>query len=89
MVLIAGGGKLFFDIFCIDTIFTTEDAWDGSEYSAKERLEFIEQLNSKQYKEVEKFFATMPKLSHTFKVTNPETKVESDVTLEGLSDFFG
>ena len=74
---------------CIDTIFTEEDAWEGSEYSAKERLEFIEQLNSKQYKEVEKFFATMPKLSHTFKVTNPETKVESDVTLEGLSDFFG
>ena len=74
---------------CIDTIFTEEDAWDSSEYSHKERLEFIEQLNSKQYKEVEKFFATMPKLSHTFKVTNPETKVESDITLEGLSDFFG
>ena len=74
---------------CIDTIFTEEDAWDSSEYCHKERLEFIEQLNSKQYKEVEKFFATMPKLSHTFKVTNPETKVESDITLEGLSDFFG
>ena len=74
---------------CIDTIFTEEDAWDSSEYSHKERLEFIEQLNSKQYKEVEKFFATMPKLSHTIKVTNPNTKVESEVKLEGLSDFFG
>ncbi len=74
---------------CIDTIFTEEYAWEANEYSAKERLEFIEQLNSKQYKEVEKFFATMPKLSHTIKVTNPETNVESEVKLEGLSDFFG
>ncbi len=74
---------------CMDTIFTEEDAWEASEYTFKERIEFIEQLNSKQYKEVEKFFATMPKLSHTIKVTNPETKVESEVKLEGLSDFFG
>ena len=60
---------------CMDTIFTAEDAWDAKDYSAKERLEFIEQLNSKQYKEVEKFFATMPKLSHSFEVENPNTKV--------------
>jgi hypothetical protein len=74
---------------CMDTVFTEEDAWDAKDYTFKERVEFIEQLNSKQYKEVEKFFATMPKLSHTIKVTNPETKVESEVKLEGLSDFFG
>ncbi len=74
---------------CIDTIFTEEDAWDGKDYSFNERLDFIEQLNSKQYKEVEKFFATMPKLSHTIKVTNPETGIESEVKLEGLVDFFG
>ena len=74
---------------CMDTIFTEEDAWEANEYTFKERIEFIEQLNSKQYKEVEKFFSTMAKLSHTIKVTNPETKVESEVKLEGLSDFFG
>jgi hypothetical protein len=50
--------------------------------------EFIEQLSSKQFKEVEKFFATMPKLSHTLKIKNPNTKVESEVLLEGLSSFF-
>jgi hypothetical protein len=46
-------------------------------------------MNSAQFKEIEKFFTTMPKLSHTIKVTNPETKVESDVVLEGLASFFG
>ena len=74
---------------CIDTIYTQEDAWDAKAYTSKERVEFIEQLNSKQYKEVEKFFATMPKLSHKIEVTNPNTKKKSSVVLEGLADFFG
>jgi hypothetical protein len=73
---------------CMDTIFTSEEAWDAKDYTPKEKLDFIEQLNSKQYKEVERFFATMPKLSHTFEVENPNTKVKSTVVLEGLADFF-
>ena len=74
---------------CIDTIYTQEDAWDAKDYTSKERVEFIEQLNSKQYKEVEKFFATMPKLSNKIEVTNPNTKKKSSIVLEGLADFFG
>ena len=74
---------------CIDTIYTQDDAWDAKDYTSKERVEFIEQLNSKQYKEVEKFFATMPKLSLKIEVTNPNTKKKSSVVLEGLADFFG
>ena len=74
---------------CMDTVFTKEDAWDSEDYSPEERLQFIEQLSSKQFKEVEKFFATMPKLSHTIEVTNPNTKKKSSVVLEGLVDFFG
>ena len=74
---------------CIDQIYTQEDAWDAKDYTSKERVEFVEQLNSKQYKEVEKFFATMPKLSHKIEVTNPNTKKKSSVVLEGLADFFG
>ncbi len=73
---------------CMDTIYTEEDAWDAKDYTPDERVEFVEQLNSKQYKEVEKFFATMPKLSHTIEVTNPNTKKKSSVVLEGLADFF-
>ena len=74
---------------CIDTVYTKEDAWDGKDYSPDERMRFVEQLNSKQYKEVEKFFSTMPKLSHTIEVVNPNTKQKNSVVLEGLADFFG
>ena len=74
---------------CMDTVFTSEDAWEAKDYSSDERLKFIEQLNSKQYKEVEKFFETMPKLSHTIEVINPNTKKKNSIVLEGLADFFG
>ena len=74
---------------CMDTVFTGEDAWDANDYTPTERIQFIEQLNSQQYKKVEKFFSTMPKLSHTIEVINPNTKEKSSVVLEGLADFFG
>ena len=54
----------------------------------KELVDFLEQLNSSQFKDIEKFFDTMPKLSHTVKVKNPNTKVESEITIEGLQKFF-
>ena len=74
---------------CMDTVYTEEDAWEAKDYTPTERVKFIEQLNSKQYKKVEKFFSTMPKLSHTIEVINPNTKKKSSVVLEGLADFFG
>ena len=74
---------------CMDTIFTQEDAWDAKDYSPQEKLDFVEQLSSKQFKEVEKFFETMPKLSHEIEVINPNTKKKGTVVLEGLADFFG
>ena len=74
---------------CIETVYTEEDAWEASDYSDQERLDFIEQLNSKQYKQMENFFATMPKLSHTIEVVNPNTKKKNKIVLEGLADFFG
>ena len=73
---------------CIDMIYNEEESWSSTDSTKKELLEFIEQLNTKQFKEIEKFFATMPKLSHTIKVKNPNTKVESEVVLEGLASFF-
>ena len=74
---------------CIDTVFTEEDAWEAKDYSSDERVKFIEQLNSKQNKKVEKFYATMPKLSHTIEVINPNTKKKNSIVMEGLADFFG
>ena len=72
----------------IDMIFSEEESWNASESTPKELEEFIEQLNSKQFQTIEKFFDTMPKLSHRVKVTNPKTNVESTVILEGLAAFF-
>jgi len=73
---------------CIDKIYTEEEVWSASDVTKKELIEFLEQMNSAQFKEIEKFFETMPRLSHKINVTNPKTQVESEVVLEGLASFF-
>ena len=73
---------------CVGKIYSDDEVWSTDDVSKKEVIEFLEQMNSIQFKDIEKFFETMPKLSHTVKVTNPKTKVESEVVLEGLSSFF-
>jgi hypothetical protein len=74
---------------CIDVIFNEDDAWSASDCTKKELLSWLDGLNSHQFKEIENFFATMPKLSHTITIKNPNTEKESEVTLEGLQSFFG
>ena len=73
---------------CIDKIYDNEEVWSTDDVTPQEVKDFLEQLNSTQFKEIEKFFSTMPKLSHTIDVKNPKTKKKSKVTLEGLSSFF-
>jgi len=73
---------------CIDKIYTEDEVWATADCTKKEVNEFLEGMNSNQFKEIESFFTTMPKLSHTISVTNPKTKVKSDVVLEGLAAFF-
>ena len=73
---------------CIDKVFNEEEVWSTADCTKKEIVGFLEQMNTQQFKEIEKFFETMPKLSHEIKVTNPKTKVKSTVVLEGLSSFF-
>ena len=73
---------------CIDKIYNEEEVWSTADCTKKEVKEFLEQMNSLQFKEIESFFDSMPKLSHTVTFTNPKTKVESTVVLEGLSSFF-
>ena len=74
---------------CVDQVYSEEESWTQEDCTKKELVDFIEQLNSSQFKEIEKFFDTMPKLSHKVKVINPNTKVESEIVLEGLQNFFG
>ena len=73
---------------CIDKIYSEDEVWAAADCTKKEVKEFLESMNSQQFKDIEKFFETMPKLSHKIKVTNPNTKVESEVVLEGLASFF-
>ena len=73
---------------CIDKIYTEDEVWSTSDVTKKELSDFLESMNSSQFKEIEKFFETMPRLSHTIKVKNPVTEIESEVVLEGLASFF-
>ena len=75
-------------ISCMDVVFTKEDTWAAKDCTKKELFDFIESMDTKQFKLIENFFQTMPVLSHTFKVINPNTKKENIVTLEGLTSFF-
>ena len=74
---------------CIDQVYSEEESWSHQDCTKKELSDFVESLNSNQFKKVENFFTTMPKLLHVVKVTNPNTKVESEIKLEGLQSFFG
>ena len=73
---------------CVDKIYNEDEVWATADVTKKELMDFLDQMNTTQFKQIEKFFETMPKLSHTIKVKNPNTEVESEVVLEGLSSFF-
>ena len=75
-------------ISCIEQVYNEEESWSTSDCTKEEMNDFLDQLNSNQFKEIEKFFETMPKLSHTIKVKNPKTNVENSIKMEGLSAFF-
>ena len=73
---------------CIEQVYSEEESWSSADCTKKELKDFLEQLDSKQFKNIEKFFETMPKLSHTVTVINPNTKKENKIVLEGLQNFF-
>ena len=75
---------------CILQIYENngEKVYEAKDQTQKELQEFIEQMNTNQFKQVQKFFDTMPRLKHEIKVKNPKTKKMNDITLSGLNDFF-
>jgi len=76
-------------INCVEQIYDGEEVWEAKTTPKKEIKEYLEGLTSKQFESIQQFFATMPKVSHTFTLTNPNTGVESEYTIEGLTNFFG
>ena len=75
---------------CIAQIYDKkgEEVYDSRDSTKKELIEFIEQLNTKQFQDIQAFYDTMPKLKHTITVKNPKTEKENIVVLSGLADFF-
>jgi hypothetical protein len=74
---------------CIDSVYNDEEVFAASDCTKKELKEWVESLTSSQFAKIEEFFETMPKLTHTLEVTNPNTKKKNTIVLEGLTDFFG
>ncbi len=74
---------------CIDQVVEGEEVYESANFTKKEVLEFLDSLDTKQFMDLQKFFETMPKLSHTVSIKNPNTGVKSDVVIEGLASFFG
>jgi hypothetical protein len=74
---------------CIEQVYNKEESWSISDCTTQEVVEYLQTLTSMQFKQIENFFETMPKLSYKTEVVNPKTKVKSEVIIEGLSSFFG
>ena len=72
---------------CIDKIIYGDQEYNRVDITDKEIEEFIDQLNTDQFNNIVEFFNTMPKLRHVVQITNPKTKVKSEVVLEGLQNF--
>ena len=83
--------KTLFDVISkgIYQIQEGENVHLASDYSKEEMDKFVESIPSKAFKDIQKFYETMPQLKHVVEVENPKTKVKSNITLTGLSDFFG
>ena len=73
---------------CVEKVYSADEAWTSEDFTKKEINEFLGSMNSAQFKQIETFFTTMPKLSHEVEVVNPKTKKKGTVTLEGLASFF-
>ena len=85
---INAGNMLDVIVSCIAHIKDGEEIFESKDQTKAEMIDFVEQMNTEQFKDIQKFFDTMPKLKHTIKVTNPKTKKEGEVVLSGLNDFF-
>ena len=74
---------------CIDSVYNEEEMWAAADCTKKELKDWVESLTSAQFQQIEQFFDTMPKLTYTLEVVNPNTKKKNTIVLEGLTDFFG
>ena len=72
---------------CVWEVHDGDKVYNRVDITDKDIEEFIDSFDNKQLESILNFFTTMPKLRHAVKVTNPKTKVESELVLEGLESF--
>ena len=72
---------------CVNEIHDGDTIHNRVDIKDKELEEFVDQMDTKQLQRIMDFFETMPKIRHVVSVTNPNTKVTSDVTIEGMNNF--
>ena len=75
-------------IQCIESIFDEDAVYDAKQTSEKELVEFIENLNSEQFKKVQAFFQDMPVIEHIEEIVCSSCNEKSKVELRGLQSFF-
>jgi len=73
---------------CIRQVYDSNNVYEKIDMAEEDLNEFVESMTHEQFEKVQEFFNTMPKVKHSVKVTNPKTKVESEVVLQGMQDFF-
>jgi hypothetical protein len=73
---------------CIDIIYAGEEVHHAHEYSKKELNEFLENLTEDQFKKIQNFFETMPKLEKKLDYSCPVCAKQQSVVVSGIDSFF-
>ena len=73
--------------YCVSEIHDGDTIFHRIDISDKDLEDFLESMDTKQLETLMQFFETMPKVRHTVEVTNPKTKVKSEIVLEGMESF--
>lgn len=73
---------------CVDYIYEGDKIYHAKEQTKEEILEFLNNLTSDQFKNVQKFFETMPRLRKGVDYKCPVCGKAHHKVLEGLQSFF-
>ena len=73
---------------CIEYIMDGEELHKPSDYTERELDDFLNSLSTEQFKNIQQFFDTMPKLRHKVVGKCAKCGKEDEKVLEGMADFF-
>lgn len=82
--------EAIFDVIieCIDYVYDDNGVYPAAEQSKEELEQFINNLTQDQFKRVQKFFETMPKLEKKLNFVCPICGFNHQQTIQGIDGFF-